>query len=255
MRQFAPQPAFLARAREVAARVRAPSGLAQAEVSLAGRLYLYDVIGADPWTGGGITATAVAAALDALTAAGAKSLEVFINSPGGDVSEGVTIFETLRRFGGTKTVRVDGIAASAASLIAMAGDRIITSPSGMWMVHEAWTFACGGSGDLRKTAEVLDICNGSMAIAYAARTKRSLEQCRAVMAAETWMSADEALALGFTDEVACPDCGKAPCECSDDQAAAEARVAALLANAARAQVASVNARAARITQSTRARKG
>jgi ATP-dependent Clp protease protease subunit len=167
-----------------------------------GSLFIYDSIGEDWWTGGGVTAKSVQQALDGMKAA--TALDIFINSPGGDIYEAKAIFAQLERFkagGRDVSVHVDGIAASAATYIAMVGDRIITARDATWMIHEVWTLAMGNAAALRETADLLDKENGIYAERYATRTKSSVEDVRAWMAAETWMTAAEAKARGFTDEI------------------------------------------------------
>ena len=163
-------------------------------------LYVYEVIGEDWWTGGGVTAKKVSEALDA--AKGAKSLDIYINSEGGDVFEAKAIHTLIRRFDGERVVHVDGIAASAASYIAMAGDRIVTSPLATWMIHEVRGGAYGRAQEMRAMADLMDKENGTMAETYAARTGQKLEDVLGWMNAETWMTAAEATARGFTDEIA-----------------------------------------------------
>lgn len=165
-----------------------------------GSLYVYEVIGEDWWTGGGVTAKKVVEALDQMK--DVKNLDIFINSEGGDVFEAKAIFANLKRFDAEKTVYIDGIAASAATFIAMAGDKIITAPAATWMVHEAWSIAMGRAGDMRAMADVLDLENQAIAETYAKRTGRSVDEMVKLMAAETWMSAQEAKDNGFTDEIA-----------------------------------------------------
>lgn len=165
-----------------------------------GELYLYDAIGSSDFFGG-ISAGDVAAALDDLRGKGATSLNVFVNSPGGDVFEGNTIHNLLRRFEGKRTVFIDGLAASIASVIAMAGDRIVAAPNSMMMIHEPWGLVAGGSAELKKYAEELDKVRDVLVNVYAQRTKQTPEQIRDWLAAETWMDANEAKARGFVDEV------------------------------------------------------
>lgn len=180
-----------------------------------GALYIYDVIGEDWWTGGGVTASKVVEALAALKKDGCTALDIFINSPGGDVFEAKAILANLQRFDGEKVVYVDGIAASAATFIAMVGDRIVTSAVGTWMVHEASAMAYGRSADMRAMADVLDMQNKDLAATYAKQTGKSVEEMLTVMDAETWMSAQEALDAGFTDEVT---------KAAEEDAPAEAKV-------------------------------
>ncbi len=169
-----------------------------------GELFIYDVIGAD-WFGG-ISAKDVARALESLR--GVEQLNIYINSPGGDVFDGVAIYNQIRRFEGKKTVFVDGLAASAASVIALAGDTVITAQNAMWMIHHPWTIALGSAPDFRKVADELDKISGVLIETYAARTKQTPKDIRAWMDDETWMTADEAMERGFTDEVAREDDGE-----------------------------------------------
>lgn len=164
----------------------------------AGELYVYEQIG-ENWYGDGLTAKRVKDALAELGAV--KTLNIFINSEGGDVFEAKAILTNLRRHSSEKVVHIDGLAASAATLIAMAGDKIITSPVATWMVHEAWTIALGRAEDMRATADLLDLENTTIAETYAAQTGSTVEEMLALMEAETWMNAQTALDKGFTDEI------------------------------------------------------
>lgn len=190
-------------ARQLAARHREVTGRPafHAEVKgEVGSLYVYEVIGYDWWTGGGVTAKQVVDALEQMK--GAKKLNIYINSPGGDIFEAKAIFANIRRFDAERIVHVDGIAASAASYIAMAGDKIITNPAATWMIHDVWARASGTAADHRALADVLDMENKSFAETYAKRTGQKVEDVLAWMTAETWMSASEAKERGFTDEIA-----------------------------------------------------
>lgn len=223
----------LIKARQIAARhrkARAVPGVC-AKSGDTGELYIYEMIGEDWWTGGGVTAKKIVEALDALK--GVSTVNVYINSEGGDVFEAKAIFENLKRFAAEKVVHVDGIAASAATFIAMAGDRIITAPAATWMVHEAWAMAVGRAGDMRAMADVLDLENRAIAETYAARTKRSAEEMVELMAAETWMSAQEAKDLGFTDEIAREE---AASQVDDEKMAARSTPAISLAAQTEARV-------------------
>lgn len=186
---------------------KAPEGMF-AKSDTRGSLYIYDIIGQDFWTGGGVTADAVQKALAKLQ--GVKALDIFINSPGGDIFEGKAIYADLKRFDAEKVVHVQGLAASAASFIAMAGDTIKTAKFADWMVHEGSAFAYGWAEDLRTTAELLDKQNQDMAEIYSRRTGRPAAEMMALMSAETWMSAEEALAQKFTDEVVDEDAQEEP---------------------------------------------
>lgn len=199
------QPAGLQRAHRIAARYKADVGarplFTAATDNSAAELFIYDDIGGmDLWTGEeGVTAKKVADAISAI--GGAKRLDIFINSGGGDIFEAKAILAQLSRFKGQKVVHIDGIAASAATLIAMGGDRIITAPAATWMIHEVSAVAYGRAVDLRSLADLLDIENKTFAETYASRTGSKLEDVLAWMSAETWMNAEEAKARGFTDEI------------------------------------------------------
>lgn len=128
------------------------------------------------------------------------ALTVRINSPGGDVSAGVAMYNMLNEHEGEVTVKVDGIAASIASLIAMAGDKIVMLPGAMMMVHKPWTIAAGNSDDMTQVVEMLEKTGESMIPIYAARTGLSEERVEELLKAETWMTASDAVELGFADE-------------------------------------------------------
>lgn len=111
----------------------------------------------------------------------------------------------LRRFDGRVTAHVDGVAASIASVIAASADRVVMSPAGTLMVHEAWAPTMGNAADLRAAADVLDKHSATIASVYAGKTGKPEGEIRDLMRAETWMNATEAVALGFADEVAKDD--------------------------------------------------
>ena len=162
-----------------------------------GELYLYDEIGGGPF--GGISAKDVADALQELR--DCTSLRVMLSSPGGDVFEGLAIYNLLLRHPAAKTCMIDGVAASIASVIALACDRRITASNATWMIHEAHANgASGDADDLTGLAERLKMISEQMAVTYAERTGNSLVACRAWMAETKWMTADEAKTLGFSHE-------------------------------------------------------
>jgi ATP-dependent protease ClpP protease subunit len=165
-----------------------------------GELHIYDVIGKDFW-GEGISASDVIQALKECE--GATELVVRINSPGGSVWEGLAIHGLLKAFPAPKTVHVDGLAASMASLLAMVGDRIVTGKSALWMIHEPRTprIERGTIEDHVKTADWLGKLRDGVCDMYCGRTKRARAEMLEWMAAETWMSAAEAKERGFTDEI------------------------------------------------------
>lgn len=128
-------------------------------------------------------------------------LTVSLNSGGGDVFAGVSMYNALRGYDGTVIVRVDGLAASIASIIAMAGDKIIMSPGSMMMIHKPWTLAVGNSAELDKVKDVLNSIEQSMLPIYTARTGKSEEEISALLESETWMTAEQAVEMGFADEL------------------------------------------------------
>ncbi|MGK0575513.1 head maturation protease, ClpP-related [Macrococcus capreoli] len=126
-----------------------------------------------------------------------------INSPGGDVFEGQAIYSMLKRHKAHIVARIDGCAASIASVIAMAGDKIIMPNNAMMMIHDPWTFAIGNSREMRKVADDLDKINESIVNTYLNKTdgKTTETNIRTMMQEETWLSAEDALKYGFADEI------------------------------------------------------
>lgn len=131
------------------------------------------------------------------------TLNIYINSPGGDVFEGNTIMNMLKRKKCIKNVYVDGLAASIASVIAMAGDKIIMPNNAMMMIHNAWTYAAGNSQELRKLADDLDKVNASIRQTYLdkAGDKLDEETLTTLMDNETWLTAQECYDYGLCDQV------------------------------------------------------
>ncbi len=127
-------------------------------------------------------------------------LTVWINSPGGDVFAASAIYTALKEHGGI-TIKIDGLAASAASLIAMAGDRILMAPTAMMMIHEPWTIAMGSELDMLKAQAQLREVREGMLSAYQQRTGRDRQDILDMLAAETWMSAQSALDNRFCDGI------------------------------------------------------
>jgi len=149
----------------------------------------------------GIDADQFAAELDEITA---SEIVVAINSPGGDVWDGVAIFNVLRQHPSRIVTRIDGIAASIAHVIAQAGDHRIVLKGSTSMMHRAWAVAIGGADEFRKTAALLDQMSEVLAQVYADRSGRGIAKIRELLAAETWMTAEEAVAGRFADEVLTP---------------------------------------------------
>ncbi|HAF73289.1 MAG TPA: hypothetical protein DCL06_11240 [Corynebacterium variabile] len=139
---------------------------------------------------------------DLMTLDPVEALTVRVNSPGGDVFDGVAIMNALRSHRGTVTVVVEGLAASAASVIAVGGaDHLIMRPTAELMVHDAWQIAAGNAAEMEANAERLNRTSDNMARVYAAKAGGTVEQWREAMRAESWFSADEAVLVGLADQV------------------------------------------------------
>jgi len=136
-----------------------------------------------------------------LAAVKSSTINVEINSPGGDVFAGVAIYNMLKSSGKEIVVKVMGVAASAASLIAMAGDKIQMPKNTMLMVHNPWSFAMGNADELREHADTLDKIGNSLLGTYMAKTGMAEDEMKALLAKDTWLTADEALEMGFATEV------------------------------------------------------
>lgn len=161
-------------------------------------LLVYDSIG-ESWWGAGVTASAVKAKLD--EAGEVKKITVRLNSPGGDIFEGAAIYSLLTQHEAEVECYVDGIAASAAFTIAMAGDKVHISEAATMMCHNAWGMCAGDAADMLKMADVLKGQSDTMCNIYSARAGMKPEECQALMDAETWMNAAEAVEYGFADDV------------------------------------------------------
>jgi ATP-dependent Clp protease protease subunit len=169
----------------------------RARVKDAAEIVIYDEIGAF-----GIPAKAF---LDELKALGpVAELTVRINSPGGSVFDGVAIYNALKRHDAAITVWIDGIAASIASVIAMAGDEVVMPENAMLMLHDPSGLVMGTAADMRAMAEALDKMKAGMVAAYRDRSGTDDTEIEALMAAETWLSAEEAVELGLADRVEAP---------------------------------------------------
>lgn len=188
---------------------------------------IYDVIGEDFWSGGGFTAKRMSAALRSI---GEKPVTVAINSPGGDMFEGLAIFNMLKDHKFEVTVKVMGLAASAASLIAMAGDSIQMGQGSFLMIHNAWGAVVGDQHAMRDAADMFAPFDAAMADIYAARSGLDIAEIAKMMNAETFINAKEALAKGFADTTfeatKAPDAGDASARA---ELSARRRLDALLA--------------------------
>jgi ATP-dependent protease ClpP protease subunit len=162
-------------------------------------MYLYDEIGPSAW--GLVDSASVISALASLNG---LPINLRINSPGGDVFEAFAIYNALARHTAGVTVDIDALAASAASVVAMAGRKIRIAENAMVMIHDPTTVAIGGADDMRQVADVLDQVADNIAGIYAARTELPLEWIKPAMAGETWLRAAEAVERGFADEIGQP---------------------------------------------------
>ena len=133
--------------------------------------------------------------------AGSGNITVWINSPGGDCVAAAQIYNMLMDYKGDVTVKIDGIAASAASVIAMAGTKVLISPVGMMMIHNPATIAWGDSSEMQKAIEMLGSVKDSIINAYEIKTGLSRAKLSHLMDAETWMDAHKAVELGFADGI------------------------------------------------------
>lgn len=172
---------------------------------------LYDEIGG--WFG--CTADDLVAELRGITS---PRMRVRINSPGGSVFEGIAIANALRAHPANVTVQVDSVAASIASVIAMAGDRIEMAPNSMIMIHDAAGLCFGNAADMGEMEELLDLLSDNIADAYAARAGGTREQWRERMRAETWYLPEDAVENGLADEATkAPKTGEPPAEPEEDE--------------------------------------
>ncbi len=160
-------------------------------------IMIYDDIG-EGWVGG-ISSKAFINDLGKLPKV--KTVNVRIHSEGGSVFEGHAIYNAIKRLDARVEVDVDGLAASIASVIAMAGDEIRMAENGFMMIHDPWMVAAGTSEELRDAAETMDKVREVLLKTYVKRTGGDEEKISAMMAEETWMNADEALEMGFIDSI------------------------------------------------------
>ena len=161
-------------------------------------IWLYDQIGASFW-GDGISAKAFQKELTALGKV--STINLRINSPGGDVFDGLAIYNQLKQHPARIVVDVDGLAASIASIIAMSGDEVRMAGNAMMMIHNAHGMAVGDAGEMQRMAALLKQINVNLADTYAARTAQTPAQLQAWMDDETWMTADTAVQHGFADAI------------------------------------------------------
>lgn len=195
-------------------RDKMPLRIVRDQASSEATVYLYDEIGY--W---GVTAGDFAQQLDALDV---ETIHLRLNSPGGDVFDGVAMYNALLQHDAQIITHVDGLAASIASVIALAGDEIEMAETAFFMIHNAWTLAIGNANDLRTTADLLDKIDGMITSTYVKQAEADEQQVKQWMAQETWFDANEAMEAGFATEIA----GQDDDEESETTASALARVSA-----------------------------
>ncbi len=164
-----------------------------------GELTLYGEISNETWWGDEVTPKEFKADLDGL--GDIDKLNIYINSPGGDVFAGQAIHSMLKRHKAHKNVYIDGLAASIASVIAMSGDTIFMPKNAMMMIHNPWTIGMGNASEFRKLAEDLDKIRESLIAAYEGHSALTRDEIISIMDAETWLTASECEEYGFCDVV------------------------------------------------------
>lgn len=139
--------------------------------------------------------------INALDGYAGDDIEVHINSPGGDVFESITIYNVLKQHTGEVVIYVDGLAASGASIITMAGDKVIMGAPSMMMVHKAMTYAYGNADELQKVVDDLNKIDTSIVATYKTRFVGTEDELKDLIKNETWLTADECKTFGFCDEI------------------------------------------------------
>jgi len=161
-------------------------------------IYIYEQIGEDFWSGGGVTAKAFQKELSEIKA---SQIDLHINSPGGVVFDGITIYNLLKHHPANITTYIDGLAASIASVIALSGNKVVMANNALFMVHSASGVTMGTASDMRDFAERLDKVNTAISETYISKTGKTEKEISDIMNDETWMTADEAMNHGFIDEI------------------------------------------------------
>ena len=161
-------------------------------------VWLYDFIGHDPYTGTGISAEVFAKEIRSITA---PNILLRINSPGGSVFDGRAMFSALQMHPANKTALIEGVAASAATSVAMAADQVQMVQGALFMIHRSWTVAMGNAEDLLATAALLEKVDQALVQDYVGKTGADPQQVQDWMSAETWFTAEEAQVAGFVNSV------------------------------------------------------
>ena len=162
-------------------------------------VWIYETVGEDFWSGGGVSAKKFQEELSAIKS---KQIDLHINSPGGAVFEGVAIYNLLKQHPANVTTYIDGIAASIASVIALAGNEVFMAANALFMVHNPSGIVMGSAADMRKTADLLDKVRGTISGVYSKKSGKTDEEISAILDDETWFTADEAKEFGFIDGIA-----------------------------------------------------
>ena len=164
-------------------------------------IYIYGDITSWPWLESDVSSYNLAKEIEGLEV---DQINVYINSYGGEVAEGLAIYNALRRHKATVRTYCDGFACSAASIVFMAGDERVMSNASLLMIHNAWMLAMGDQNDLRKNADDLEVINAATIQAYLNHVNISEDKLKEMMDAETWISAADALEMGFATAVVNP---------------------------------------------------
>jgi len=162
-------------------------------------LKIYGQITEFPWMDDEVSASQI---YDQLSGLEAKEIHVRINSPGGSVFEGLAIYSLLKEQDAKVIGHIDGIAASAATFPALGCDEVRMCEGGQFMVHKPYTLEVGNSDEMRRTADILDKIESGMVALYQRKTKATKAEIRSMVTDETWMTAEEALDMGFVDSIA-----------------------------------------------------
>ncbi|MEK5498591.1 head maturation protease, ClpP-related [Bacillus sp. FSL M8-0077] len=167
----------------------------------AGEIYIYSEISSEQFWGDETTATTFKEDLEAM--GDLQTLNIYINSPGGSVFEGNSIYNIIKRHKAHVNVHIDGVAASIASVIAMAGDTIFMPKNAMMMIHNPWVMTAGNASELRKQADDMDRIRESLVEAYLSKANGKIERSNLIelLDAETWLTATECVAYGLADVV------------------------------------------------------
>lgn len=171
----------------------------KAQAGTRAQVFIYGVIVDYKWDEDDVTAREF---IDAIRPLG--DFDLRINSPGGSVPAGSAIYNALRRHKGQVDVYIEGIAASMASVVAMGGNRVIVAANALLMIHDPWSFVAGNAAEMRKAADTLDKFKVGMVAAYKDKAGMEQAEIERLMSEETWFTAQEALALGFADEIEAP---------------------------------------------------